>query len=229
MLPSYLLRSQLNELYGLIKELSEKTTPSMFKWEPIGVVDGPETYQLVHKQSRFYFWIASGSSYFDVEYSPGYSTSVSAMSDLHWDHVRKRFIDWIKNLDREVDQPNLWELLRNELPQANLDIDRDERFNADELRQVDDSIDQVVNAIEQPEQFQYLSSEDRTFLTSQFEELKVAARSSTKRSWVQLLVGVSVTVVLTLGSSSTLASDLFTVVQNAFNWVTATGVPLLLP
>lgn len=226
--PPFLLPSQSNELFKMIQGASDKLTPAMFEWTRDSPHGMAPIYRLHHRDSSYYFRISYQGKAFDVQYSPGESLKRDGVKRVGWDAVRKYFSAWLHHLNREVGQPDLWASAQ-ELPRPNLDIDREERFSDDELRQVDESIDQVITAIQQPEQFQSLGPQDRAFLVSQFDGLKALARSSTKHSWGQLLVGVSVTVVIALGGSPSLASALFTVVKDAFSWATTTGIPLLLP
>ena len=119
-----LLKSQKNEVFKLITEF--KLDPFNFNWVtvPSQRTNGLIISKLEYLNSNFYFLFDFQiDKHFSI-FSPGKEQRIEYQNPGSWRIQLEYFISWLKYLEREIDQPDLWARLKNyQLP-------KDQKFEA---------------------------------------------------------------------------------------------------
>lgn len=233
----HLLTSQKNELLQRIKNAG--LNPAEFQWK----VENPQDlygYQkeiglrLVHTPTAYY------CSFIDVKklptdrmmdygrrdgphgvhFSPHSDYVEGGNTGIKWSDVLHGFDIWVSALKREYEAPDLWKQLREgHLPTLKPDVDERSTFSPDEVKRVENGVDQLIKKVRKDQRKLGLSDEQTEWMAGEFESLKRAVQHSDKRQFVYMLVGtvISVAVALTLAPDRT--RELFQLVGKWFDWL----------
>jgi hypothetical protein len=106
-----LLRTQQNEAFGWVERAG---------FDPRGFNVGPGLWgktpctRFGYLDSPYFLDIGTARRSFHVRYSPGEGELMTTHTTLGpaWNRVEEYFDEWLENLRREVEAPDLWELAR---------------------------------------------------------------------------------------------------------------------
>lgn len=114
MISNILLQSQKNEILFLIREAG--LDPALFKWE--NVISKYFTDSKISKihysdTDFFYSFDMHGESHYTV-YSPAENSYVGTDYPGTWDRQKECFANWLLNLVKESNEPDLWKEISSE-------------------------------------------------------------------------------------------------------------------
>ena len=191
-----LLQSQKNEILELIKQ--KGLDPLNFNWEIVLSEEtlGLKVSRLNYRGSALFFLFdrrrGGHSGGFLATFSPGKERLIETYINSNWDGQRGSFKQWLQNLRREIEQPDLWaEVAKYQLPpgvrvgpQAT-----NEPFSADEAEQLSSTLREIHNLIvAQGEK----TEEQIKTINERLEYLTDAVKRLGKRDWINTCIGVLV-------------------------------------
>jgi hypothetical protein len=127
----------------------------------------------------------NGGAEFIAQWSPNSDTRVKREGELPWLGITARFTDWLDAVKNELTGPDVWA----ELAGASVDaIERGaERFNAAELLQIDQRLDQLLDYARRYE----LTAESTVRIEEDVRYLKDAARRMPRLDWRNAALGTA--------------------------------------
>jgi hypothetical protein len=190
-----LLQSQKNDLYDKIIEVGLSPIQFEFVQEPSRFNNFQPVTILKYYGSDFYFNFDNIGKNLQYNYNPGIEyIEVSGMAS-DWIEELKYFHQWLQYLKREVDAPNKWERLKQEINEIGITYeDSQDRFSAleyEDLRLQMNTLKDGVRKLElQPEQIELINSK--------LDHVTELAITMNKFDWKGLLVGTAVSLVMQL-------------------------------
>lgn len=117
-------QTKINELTEVFSKVG--LDPNQFIWEPIDYYERndlglvPTTVQctrIKHKEKNYYFnFNTLTGKFYSPEYRLGIKKTIENPENIYWDKVFRSFEAWLKNLNNELRQPDLWaELLKSRI------------------------------------------------------------------------------------------------------------------
>lgn len=196
------MRVQKNELLQLIE--SKGLQPTEFELRTyLGA-----TF-IVHEQSGSSFTIDSEDG---LRFAGGTRVGEAGAYSYKattWDALTKHFSEWVKDVKREVDAPDMWEELRRGkefLREVSKENFPNTPFTPAEQIQIEARLDEITEYVKKTYS---LSVEQLERIDRGFEEVKQASRRVGRKDWFLLFAGT----LLTLVMSAILPPD---AVQHAF-------------
>jgi hypothetical protein len=207
-----LLTSQKNDLFRLIQ--NHKFSPSEFSWGEVTSSDFRTSPALLYGSTDFQFIIddmthSYGERGFSVRCTPGQEYTSDYCELGSWVGVVKSFAEWLANVRRETEVPDLWEGLTNE---RQIIQDADEQpsnnlpFTDEELSRVQKALDDVKTYILKTHE---LSETQTKRIEARFDYLEEKAASFGRKDWLNLVIGVLLTIGLEQLRNGDSTRDLF--------------------
>jgi hypothetical protein len=107
-----LLRSQRNRAFEWVRDAG--LDPSRFA---VGAADWGKTRcnRFAYREAEYFFDVSTARGRYSVRYSPGASELLTHQMDVavNFDSLESAFKAWLSYLRREVEAPDLWELIRS--------------------------------------------------------------------------------------------------------------------
>jgi hypothetical protein len=179
-----LLQTQKNQVYELIEDAG--LSPSMFSFDDPNDADG-DTY-LRYKDSNYYFNFAKARSggHF-ARYSPGYDTPYEDQAPGSWNGQLSYVRRWLSNLVRELEAPDKWKLLQEEI--ENMDFGdikyEDTKFTYREYELLKEKISELKVKIGKLD----LVEEQIKQINEKLDHLLHLAKDMNKTDWKELFIG----------------------------------------
>ena len=153
----------------------------------------------------------------EVEYLPvGQSRITMKYEFSRFQSVLKSIDDWLSYIKMYVDPPDLWEELKKYAPGetfANVEHLSDAPFSDHEAENISASLDKLQTEIRA--NFN-LNEKQLSFVHTQIEYLKGAAKRQGRKDWIHSSIGVMVTIATGLALSPEKAKLLWDLVRSCF-------------
>lgn len=208
-----LLKSQKNVLFDKI--VSKGLSPLQFD-----IKEEKKFTIISYKNSNHYFKI---NSYESIHYSPGYKTfSNNVDLSIHpdaWNSICAFFSAWLRDLLREIEQPDKWNDLLESSKQISwhIELEPNSRFTYSEVLEIENSIKQIKSDIKSlnllPEQLQLIDAK--------LDYLCDKAKTLGSIDWKNILMGTLISLVVELALPSDTAKTLWHIFEKAFKKVIA--------
>ena len=218
---SAILPSQKNEILRLLTEKGFSLIE--FQWEesPVPDEDGCLPVKLIHHPSGFFCGFAaerseSGKPYTQIEYSPseeGFIKRESVYSASSWDDVVRK---WVDILRREIDTPDLWTSIasgQSSVMQATATASENTPFTAPERAQVAIFLEDIRTYIQTNSR---LSTDKFNIVVEKLAYLEQAADRMGRKDWLNLFLGVLVSMTVQVGMEKSVFQDLLSVADQLF-------------
>lgn len=194
-----LLRSQRNSVLKAITEAG--FDKSDFEWE--AARDNPYSSpipQIVHKPTGYYFQFdyvegdLMRQSTRVARYAPGRESPREYSRCRSWTEMLITLMNWLKYIRRETEEDELWE--EDDYEKFDSWLQSNSKFTKDELNSINAGLDRVEQLI--------ISHSDKTEQTmtdinESIKYLKSAAKTSGRRDWLMMFIGVAVSKLAELG------------------------------
>lgn len=210
-----LLLSQKNELFKII-EASEFLTPGQFSFTE-HQNDGVDSPSIKLKNSDYNFSIFEDKNYvksFFVNYVPGTDTYKEISGRIGWNEIIYHFLQWIVNVSRELNEPNHWARLEQEISTINFSTNfNNSKFTVREYEEIKSKVEllsQNLNSIP-------LLVEQQIEIRQELERLTELAKDLGKYDWLNLFVGTIISIIIQLSVTKENASMLWTLIKKTFN------------
>ena len=206
-----LLKSQKNEVFEILQKAGLEPANFSWKWgEMADLGEFIDVPRLEYLDGQYYFEFKPDFSTF----TPGRGEAISTERAGSWGMQRHHIREWVICLKREIEAPDLWAEMEKyklsfsvTLPQRQVN----EPISASEAEKISDKLSLLTNTIEQ--QFD-LDAEHKKFVRSKLNYLAEAAKRQSGLDWVHTLIGVSVTIVLSLNLTPDKASELWQLIKS---------------
>ena len=215
-----LLRSQSNLIFLKLKEAGFNL--SEFNWETFEI-DGKTGPRLVHKPTGYFIHFSlKPTDYFvsyRVTYSPGDHHSIVNSNSLlpSWE---PNLFSWIDNLKEELETPDLWEELRKEstiTDATNIPNELNLQFLPDEITRIRISVEGIYEHLIQTQQ---LNEAQNKYVKQRLDYLVDSSNRMGKKDWLNLGLGVLVSIILYLSLPPDAAGELMRIAGTLLNWLT---------
>jgi len=208
-----LLVSQKDTLYELINA-SNYFTPNQFhikeaKKERV-------TTTIFFRETDYYFRFCEDTPYiaFFLNYSPGYDRYLHVTSNLSFDAAMVEFCDWLENLKREINTPNLWKKFTSQINDLSLSSEFDNsKFTYSEYSDLEVKIKLLMNGISVIP----LMLSQQNEIKNSLEHLLELAKESGKFDWKNLFIGTIISIIIQLGVTPDNASAIWSLIKSVFN------------
>ncbi len=189
-----LLNSQKNALFELVEESG--LSPNLFTYQEPTENDS-STYLRVKNSDYFFEFTSHENKHYSI-YSPGDDTIEERRYPGSWNLQLTNVRKWITNLERELDSPNKWDLLEEEIKNSNFDdIEYDNtKFTHEEFKLLESKINDLKIKIEKLD----LIEEDLNTIHKKLDHLLKLSEKMNKNDWKNLFIGtlISITAQLTI-------------------------------
>jgi hypothetical protein len=208
-----LLKTQKNEVFQILQKAGLE--PANFSWDISSpTVQGWTFPQLNYLEGRYYFVFALSFCIL----SPGIvELAVEHHNATSWNDRLRFFARWVQSLKKELEVPDLWAEMEKYKLSFSVTLPKrqvNEPISASEAEKISDKLSLLTNTIEQ--QFD-LDAEHKKFVRSKLNYLAEAAKRQSSLDWVHTLIGVSVTIVLSLNLTPDKASDLWRLIKSVLS------------
>src|SRR5580704_11684882 len=175
--------------------------------------------------THFYCAFAPGPSdppgtRYVVRYSPGADRLVSIAPPSSWHETLIHVRQWIQRLRHELDGKDPWDFLtraRALLTAVPYDLPRsNDGFSDDELRRLDDSLDEIVGAVKLRN---VLATAQVELLAKLLGESKAAARRLGRVDWKNAFVGAAIALVMNAALPAPAAEAVLQAAGDALRWL----------
>jgi len=215
-----LLNSQKNDIFRLIK--SSGLNPVNFEWKETKSSRAHTSYAygevnpiLKYKGTEYYFLINYDKLLYNVEFCPSEKIIVGRVDTItSWDILLNYFIEWLDFLQRELEQPDLWEeLFKYRPPPDTFSPDlANEPFNNQELKKISEGIDNIRAYLES--EFD-LSKEQQENVNEQLDYLVTAAQRQGRKDWYNILIAVVLQTCIYLAASPEQANTIWKLIKSS--------------
>lgn len=222
-----LLKSQKNDILGMIKD--HAMSPASFEWVTqesqatrydTGV---PLVSKLVHTDSDYYFLFETEYGNHHAVFSPGEDKQIDVEKTVEWAEQLYYVHTWLDCLKREIEAPDLWEQITEYKslgqPQARYS-ESNTPFTVTESKQI------IEGLRELREQLVVNVKDDKASIAeinSRIDDVEVQMSSMGRNSWIQFLIGVLITLSLSVGIPPVEINVIF----NGFLFTISEIVPML--
>lgn len=213
-----LLVSQKNTLYDLIEK--KGLSPSQFYFE-----DNTTAFYSQHdtilryKQTEFFFCFGSNHDSYNSEslisaYSPAISSFFTKRYPDSWSWQQTHFLEWLDYLKREIDSPNKWERLENEL--KNLHLNSEDEINKFSVHEYEELKVKLLVLKDSIKTIEFLP-EQLNAINQKLDHLTEVAKDLSKFDWKSLFIGTIVNIVTQLGVTPANATLLWNTIKKVFS------------
>ena len=212
-----LLNSQKNIFFELI-EKNKTFSVNQFTIEEFKSTNNNWITTIKFKNPEYYFSIfedseAYGAGY--VNYTPGINKYLEISSRLGFESAVIEFEKWLKSLQREISEPDLWEKLKTNIDYFSpkiLQIDNS-KFTAKEYIVLQQQISSLIEKVNQIP----LLIEQQEEINRQLERLTLLAVDLGKFDWTNLFMGTIVSIIIQLGVNKENANLLWLAIKQILN------------
>ena len=221
-----ILRSQANEIFGILQ--SAGLRPTEFAWKH-SYLGGTPASRLTHGPSDYYFEFEFDGD-FDLQYvtfSPAVGKLVGQERVRTWSNARDFVRIWAEVLSLELSEIDLWESIATEKV-LNVKVEaspvEDTPFDPVEQQRIRANLNEIKEYLESTQQ---LDDEQREVVTARLAYLEDASTRLGRKDWVLVAIGVITNIIVTGSFSPTQAHELLQFAGRVLGWVVAHK--LLLP
>lgn len=214
-----LLISQKDKLFEII-ENDNNFTPSQFEINEICQGGNKIMTEFKFKNSDYYYKFfpdTESASCFYANYSPGvYSNIDYTTRFVINDESNKLFKQWLFCLNRELNAPNKWERLQNEIQSLNINFNEDnsnDKFSFQEYTDLSNKIDILKQNIKSIN----FSSEQLNAIDIKLDDLKELAKNLKRFDWRNLFIGTIISIIIQLEVNKDNANDLWRLIKHIFS------------
>ena len=217
-----LMKTQKNKVLEIIKHI--ELDPFNFRWDTVKfrgstVSQSYTVDKIVYIGSDFYFTFGlHEETHFSI-FSPGTDILIERADHLEWDEQCHWVINWLKNLKREIDAPDLWqELSRYKLSKSDRISDENTNapFTANQAEEIIDGINKLRSHI--GEQYS-LNAYEKKLVNDKLDYLIDAAKRQGRMDWIHTAIGVIFTLATSLNMSPDQAKVVWSFIKNAVSGV----------
>jgi hypothetical protein len=220
-----ILKTQANEIFDAIR--NKGLDPIEFEWQECDsiVTRNIKVSRLAHRPSGFYFIFDFSKSSHYAEFSPGVDSIVKREYPGSWMYQKEYVIKWLDSLKKEIEAPDLWNIILQEkqLTKAAIDSTVNSCFTEEEKSHIAEAMNNIQNYLLTTQNF-----EDKyvKFIEDRLNYLKEAADRQGRQDWLHTVIGVLFTIVMGTGLSSERARELFRFVANSLQNLLVKILPL---
>ena len=228
MIENTLMKSQKNEILELIKQTS--LDPFNFRWSDENSQMSDENGMLLivsklsYDNSPYYFLFDLHKNSHHSFYSPGESKLHEQQYPGGWDHQIGYVEKWLKNLGREVSQPDLWDDLSKQKIAYDQKIHPEmtnEPFSVSQAEQITKGIENIRKYL--LEEFEN-DSDSRNLINEKLDYLIDASKRQGRTDWFHTCIGVFAGIATALAMSPDQTKNMWALLKS-----TITGILRLLP
>ena len=203
-----ILKSQKNQLYQLIGNYALE--PANFDWSKVESEFYSFFVSKISYRGTPFFFIFDRKEFEDLAFVPEvpyckYSPSDSDMVNSEfcnngWEEIFQLFKKWLRNLNREIQETDLWGDMLKYQSQLSLsvpDTSKDEPISCAEYEMIED---RVVNFFEEIKKQYTLTQEQIKLLNKNQSILLDMAKKQTYQAWMYATIGVIATMVMSIPS-----------------------------
>jgi len=213
-----LLLSQKNMLFDVIEGYG--LSPSLFEYrEKVEANVVVETI-ISFESSLFYFSISNGKGYKKtgfIKYSPGEINFEDVYYPDHWYDIHNNFIQWLHNIQREIQLEDKWEKLNSEIQSLQLYNDGNDflnsKFTVPEYLEIKQRIFQLKEGISRLE----LLPEQMSILNDKLDMVLDMTSQLGRFDWKSLFVGTIVSIIIQLGVTQDNAKAIWALIKQVFH------------
>jgi hypothetical protein len=213
-----LLLSQKNMLFDVIEVYG--LSPSLFEYKE--KVEANEVVETIisFKSSFFYFSISNTKSSKKngfVKHSPGEINFEDVHYLDHWYDIHNNFIQWLRNIQREIQLEDKWEKLNNEIQSLQLYKEGGDFFNSKftvpEYLEIKQRIFQLKEGISTLE----LLPEQISILNDKLDMVLDMTTQLGRFDWKGLFVGIIVSIIIQLEVTPDNAKAIWDLIKQVFH------------
>lgn len=206
-----LLQTQKNQVYETIEET--ELTPNMFFFEDPSLDDGI-TYLRLKKSDYFFAFATSRSGGHWARFSPGFDTPKEDHHADIWSSELMYLRRWLSYLTRELNAPDKWKLLEEELRNYNFEDIKynDTKFTHQEYKILQEKIDEFKKKIEGLD----LLKEQVERINQKLDHLLKLAENMNKIDWKELFIGSMMSLFIQLSIPVSAGQTIFGYLKNLF-------------
>lgn len=206
-----LLQTQKNQVYELIEEA--QLSPGMFSF--VDPIDPDDSTFLRFNNSDYYFNFATsnrGTHY--ARYAPGFDTPYEDQSATSWSVQLSNVRRWMTYLVRELNAPDKWKLLEEELKNFNFDNIKytNSKFTYQEYGILEERIKEFKTKIDQLD----LLKDQIKKINTKLDHLLELAKTMNKTDWKELFIGSLISLTMQLSIDRTVGKTIFGYLKNLF-------------
>jgi len=179
-----LLQTQKNQVYEVIEHVG--LSPSMFVFDNPSEPNGITYLRFKNSDYRFDFATSREGGHF-ARYLPGYDTPYEDQSAESWASQIANVRRWLGYLIRELEAPDKWKLLEEELRNFNFEDIKytDAKFTHQEYKLLEKRIEEFKNKISKMD----LLEEQVEKINHKLDHLLKLAENMNKIDWKELFIG----------------------------------------
>lgn len=211
-----LLKSQTNQLFNLIQSFGS-LSPNQFVIYNEELYDG--SFELAFKDSDYFFKLSESDSYYNsynMNFIPGDVTYEVLYQVNDWSNILDYFRIWLRNLVREINEPDLWsrfQSLINDVNYSNSDDNSNLKFTAKEYKELTQKMDLFIGKIEGID----IDKNSQDIIISKLNEITTLALELNKFDWINLFVGTIISIIIQLNVTKENANLLWSFIKQIFN------------
>jgi hypothetical protein len=214
-----LLNSQKNTLFDSIQE--KGLSPSQFELIEVYSITMPsnKAIKVRYKKSEYYFLFDHYvSTYqenaFYLTVSPAYDKFSESHHSSNWESSLYWFKNWLDNLFREINSPDKWKRLQDEVNNISINNKNDEdKFSAEEYEDLKQKVLVVKNSLST---LQMMPAQIAA-INAKLDHLTEMAVQMNKFDWKSLFVGSIMSVVIQLEVTKENANALWSLIKQVFS------------
>lgn len=224
---STLLVSQKNQILELIKNTS--FDPFNFEWSEVyssfsNTRNKLTVSEISYKNSNFYYVFDFKNDKNYSIFSPGKDQLNGQEYPGNWEHQMQYFVKWLSYLEREVSQPDQWEVLeKQKLEWANkFEPDSsNEQFTFPQVQQIENGLTKIKEYLIKEKGNDKFAEE---IINKKLDYLIDAAKRQGKNDWFHTCIGVFSGISVALSLSPEQTHNIYISLKSTFS-----GILKLLP
>lgn len=223
-----LLKTQKNEVLEVIEKFG--LNPSEFEWREIEkdpvyyAADAGIISALAHVSTEYKFEFDMRGDTIWATFSPGEESPIGNRECRNWAEMLILVIEWIRNLKREIESPDLWAMIGEETKIVEVAgaAKTDQSFTPEQQQEIHRAMAQIKRFLVEDHQYQ---DEQMQFISERLEYLELAAKRMSVKDWLHTAIGVLFTIVIGLGLEPDRARELFSFAGNALSQLLGKFLP----
>jgi len=222
-----LLTSQKNEVFKIIQnfgletanfswDIGESTIPS--KSKDLLAINGDVYFdkvpKLIYKEGQFYFQFELLKGQHRCTFSPGRETPFETHFPGPWVHLTNHIKDWLSNLQREIEAPNLWAEMEKYRISVSLDLPeqtRNESIPTYEAEEIANKLNMLADKIDE---LYELKKDQSKFVRSKLHYLAEAAKRQKSMDFFYTSIGVFGTIAMGLALEPNKTKELWQLMKS---------------
>jgi hypothetical protein len=213
----------MNQVFQWIT--SARLDPSKFIWSDISTkahatqLGADTASKITYKETESCFIFSKVGSLWGTVCSPGENTRISESLTIYWDSKELGFADWLVNLQREINEPDLWSHL------ADYQTAGSEQFRTEEGNELftPAQVEQIAEGIKRVEGYLKieckLSAGQMSAANEKLDYLVDASKRLGRKDWFNIAMGVVFNIAIQLALSPVQAKSIWAIVSSAFSGV----------